>query len=68
MPVLIYEALLAQAESIARVKAARRAIERAGGTVKLAPPTASGMVLVTLTLPDRHTPQEFMPGLPFYLV
>lgn len=68
MPVLVYEALLAHAKSVARVKAAQPAIERAGGRVKLAPPTASGMVLVTLILPDRYTPQDFVPGLPFYPV
>jgi hypothetical protein len=42
------------------------AIERAGGVIKFAPPTASGMVFVTLILPDRYTPQEFLPDLPFY--
>jgi hypothetical protein len=58
MPMLVDEALLAHPASLERVKAARRAIERAGGNVKLAPPTASGMVLVTLALrtASRHRP------------
>ena len=68
MPMVVYEALLANTQSTDRVKAARRDIERVGGSVKLAPPTATGMVLVTLTLPDRYTPQQFLPGLPFYPV
>lgn len=68
MPMVVYEAILANTHSIDRVKAARRDIERAGGGVKLAPPTSSGMVLVTITLPDRYTPQQFLPGLPFYPV
>jgi len=63
-----YEAILTHHTSIARVAAARPAIERAGGSVKLAPPTHNGMVLVMLTLPDRYTPEDFLPGLPFYLV
>jgi hypothetical protein len=66
MPFRVYEAMLAQRDSLERVQAARRAIERAGGAIKFAPPTASGMVLVALILPDRHTPQEFLPDLPFY--
>lgn len=68
MPTQVYEASLSQRESLARVQAARRSIERAGGQVKYAQPTRSGMVLVTLILPDRYTPQDFLPGLPFYLV
>ncbi len=68
MPVRVYEAALSQRESLARVQAARRSIERAGGNVKITPPTASGMVLITLVLPDRYAPQDFLPGLPFYLM
>lgn len=68
MPMKVYEAMLAHPASVARVVAARPAIERAGGSVKLAPPTASGMVLVTLILPDQYNPREFLRGLPFYLV
>ena len=68
MPVKVYEAILAHSASVAQVLAARPAIERAGGTVKFAPPTKSGMVLATLILPDQYTPRDFLPGLPFYLV
>jgi hypothetical protein len=68
MPMVVYEALLANTQSIGRVKAVRRDIERAGVTVKFAPPTSAGMVLVTITLPDRYMPLQFLPGLPFYPV
>jgi hypothetical protein len=64
----IYEAIFSQAENLVRLQVARRAIERAGGKIKIAPPTSSGMVLVTLMLPDPAKPQDFLPGLPFYAV
>jgi hypothetical protein len=68
MPMKVYEAILSQPDSLARVQTARRMIERAGGIIKLAPPTSSGMVFVTLVLPDRYLPQDFLAGLPFYPV
>ena len=68
MAMKTYEAILANPASTARVVAARPAIERAGGSVKLAPPTSAGMILATLILPDGYMPQDFVPGLPFYLV
>jgi hypothetical protein len=68
MPLRVYEAILSLPASIARIQAAQRAIERVGGSVKLAPATSSGMVLVTLVLPDPHRPHDFFPDLPFYPV
>lgn len=68
MPVRVYEAILSHAANIAQVRAARSAIERVGGRVKIESPTPRGMVLVTLILPDGYTPQDFLPGLPFYLI
>ena len=65
MPVKVYEAMLAHPASVARVVAARPAIERAGGSVKFAPPTASGMVLVTLILPDQFIPENSCLGFRF---
>lgn len=61
-----YEALLSQAESIKHVRAMQRAITRAGGSVKFAPPTSTGLVLVTLILPAHIRPEDLLPGLPFY--
>jgi hypothetical protein len=63
-----YEAVFSRPESVARVQAARRAIERAGGRLEIRPPNRAGMVVVTLTLPDPYTPDDFVPGLPFALV
>ncbi len=61
-----YQALLARADNVARVKQLRRTIEGVGGKIELAPPTSTGMVRVTLWLPTQYQPQDFFPGLPFY--
>ena len=45
-----YEAILSQAENMARLQTARKAIERVGGKIKIAPLTNRGMVSVTLVL------------------
>lgn len=60
-----YEAVISRPDNLARIQAARRAIERIGGTVAIAPPNAVGMVLVVLTLPAPYTPDDFLPGIPF---
>lgn len=65
MPMQTYEALLAQPQHVAQVKAARRAIERIGGTVQMLPAQQTGMTLVVLTLPVSYQPSAFFPGLPF---
>lgn len=61
-----YQALLARADNVAKVQSMRRAIERIGGKVEIAPPTATGMVRVTLWLPPQYQPKDFFPDLPFY--
>lgn len=63
-----YEAALSRRDNIAQVKAAIRLIERIGGTVQIEPPTATGITLVVLTLPDTYQPGDILPGLPFYPV
>lgn len=65
MDVQVYEAILSRPESIARIRAAQRNIERLGGTVTFAPPAPGGFVLVTLTLPLPLTPQQVLPGITF---
>lgn len=60
-----YQAVLSRPDNVARVQAARRAIERAGGKVEIIPSNA-GMTAVILTLPDHHAPEHFLPGMPFY--
>lgn len=63
---LAYEAILSNANNVARVNAARHAIKQVGGKLSVAPLQTQGMILVTLTLPDTYTPDRFLPGLPFY--
>lgn len=64
----IYEAALSRPDNVAQVKATIRLIERIGGTVQIDPPTATGITLVVLTLPDAYRPEDILPGLPFYPV
>lgn len=61
-----YQAMLANPNSLARIQAARRGIEAAGGKVQIAPPTKEGKTLVTLLLPEGVFPAHFFPELPFY--
>ena len=61
-----YQALLARADNVTKVRQMRRAIEAVGGKIEMAPPTATGMVRVTLWLPPQYQPGEFFPDLPFY--
>ena len=63
-----YEVVLSQADSLERIRAAERAIKRAGGRVMMKPSAGTGLTLVTLVLPDPLTPQQFFPDLPFYRV
>ncbi|HKW20261.1 MAG TPA: hypothetical protein VJO13_02710 [Ktedonobacterales bacterium] len=63
-----YEAALSRPDNVAQVKAAIRLIERIGGTVQIDPPTATGITLVVLTLPETYRPEDLLPGLPFYPV
>lgn len=63
---LVYEAVLSHSSNLARINTARSAIERAGGKLHVAPLRAGDMTLVTLTLPETHPPERFLPGLPFF--
>ncbi len=60
-----YQAVLSRPDNVARVRAAKRTIERAGGKVEIIPSNA-GMTAVILTLPDQYVPEHFLPGMPFY--
>jgi hypothetical protein len=67
MPKLFaYEATLSNPQNVVRVQAARAQIERVGGRVVIAPPTTSGMIIVTLLLPPEYSPAQFLSDLPFY--
>jgi hypothetical protein len=68
MAMRTYEAVVARPETITQVRAQQRTIERLGGRVEIGPPSASGMMLVRLRLPDPYTPADVLPGLPFFPV
>ena len=68
MKLIQYQALLANPQNVAKVRARTQAIERIGGQVAIAPPTRVGMVLVILELPVGYSPEQFFPDIPFYPV
>ena len=61
-----YQAMLARPESLAQVRAAQRAIEQAGGAVEMRQTGTPGLVAVTILLPEPFTPEQFVPGIPFF--
>jgi hypothetical protein len=68
MRMVAYQALLSNPDNLARLQAAKREIERAKGRVSIAAPNKAGLTLVVLELPEGSTPDQFVPGLPFYPV
>lgn len=66
--VIVYEALLANQQSLLRVQSARRAIEQIGGRVQVDNEPGSAVHIVTLWLPPSYQPETVLPGLPFYPV
>lgn len=66
MQMQIYEAILARPETVRQAREQQRAIERLGGTLEISPPSATGMTLVRLRLPEPYTPADVLPGLPFF--
>ena len=66
MKPITYQALLANPQNIAEVKSRIRDVERVGGRVEMAPPTAAGMVLILLHLPADISPAQLFPTIPFY--
>lgn len=65
MRLLTYEVLLAQAESLARVRALESEIRQAGGKLRFTPVPATNIVAVTLWLPETYHPDQFLPDIPF---
>ncbi len=68
MQMVAYQAMLSNPDNLARVLAAKREIERVKGRVRIAGPNTAGLTLVVLELPEGYTPDQFVPGLPFYPV
>ena len=65
MAMIAYQALLSRPDNVARIQSAKPAIERAGGSVTITH-LKTGMAVVVLQLPDIYTPDQFLPGIPFY--
>jgi hypothetical protein len=63
---LAYQALLSNPDNLNRVRAARNQILRLGGDLRIDPPNALGLVLVTLWLPHEIVPESLLPDVPFY--
>ncbi len=68
MRLTTYQAQLSLPASLARVRAARTEIERAGGRLEMTPTDVAGLTTVRIHLPERYHPEHFVPGLPFYPV
>jgi hypothetical protein len=65
---IAYQALLANPQNVAAVRARKRDVERIGGRMEIAAPTTVGMVLVLLELPVGTLPEQFFAAIPFYPV
>jgi hypothetical protein len=65
---IAYQAMLSHPDNLARVQAAKREIERVKGRVSIATRNTAGLTCVVLELPEGYTPDQFVPGLPFYPV
>lgn len=68
MGLVTYQALLSNPDNIRRIQAARALVERVGGRLEIGAPNTVGMVLVLLWLPAEITPDQVLPGIPFYPV
>ena len=68
MEMRIYEATLARPETIQRVQEAQPEIARLGGKIEIGRPAPTGVRLVRLILPEPYTPDDVLPGIPFFSV
>lgn len=63
---LTYQAQLSLPASLARVREISGGITRIGGQVEIIPTRVVGVTIVRLHLPLPYTPEQILPGLPFY--
>ena len=63
---IVYEALLTQSDSLARIQMMRHRIEQLGGALRIE--QMRGAILVTLSLPAPYTSDQFFPEMPFFAV
>ncbi len=65
---MLTDAVKQEGLTATRVRPAERIIRREGGTITLTSLEATGLVLVTLSLPEPLTPDRYFPDIPFYPV
>lgn len=68
MELVAYQALISHPDNIQRVREAQAKIAHVGGKLVIEKPNNLGMTLVTLWLPRNYTPEQLLPGIPFYPV
>lgn len=68
MDLVSYQALISHSDNLQRVRAAQAKIAHIGGKLAIERPNHLGMTLVTLRLPHGYTPEQVLPGIPFYPV
>jgi hypothetical protein len=66
MEMRIYEATLARPETIQKVQDTKPEVVRLGGKIEIGPPAPTGVRLVRLILPEPYTPNDVLPGIPFF--
>ena len=66
MELVPYQALISHSENLKRVREAHGQIAHIGGKLVIERPNNLGMTLVTLWLPRNATPEQVLPGIPFY--
>ncbi len=68
MELISYQALISHPDNLKRVREAQAKIAHIGGKLVIEKPNNLGMTLVTLQLPRAYTPEQVLPGIPFYPV
>jgi hypothetical protein len=66
MELVPYQALISHTDNLKRVRDTHAKIAQIGGKVVIEKPNNLGMTLVTLWLPRNITPEQILPGIPFY--
>lgn len=68
MELVSYQALISHPDNLKRAREAQSQIAHIGGKLVIEKPNNLGMTLVTLRLPHNYTPEQVLPGIPFYPV
>lgn len=68
MRAIVYQALISNPASLARIKAAEQQVAAKRGRIWFGPTTKTGLVTVFLELPEPWSPSQILPEVPFYPV